>query len=122
MERFKRQLFEALWAATVEPGKVFRLITEPIAGRELPEKFNGHTVALDVGQTQPLPPRDMFVSEYGITCQLSFDGVWSTVFLPWACVGAMSRHDQSFMVCWGVRLPAEQPAPDPEPRRHLRAV
>ena len=120
MDSFKPALFQALWAAAVDPAKTFRLIAWPTAGRVLPKVFDGKEVPLDLGQSQPRPPRGMFASEHGITCDLSFDGEWSMVFLPWDCIGAMAAHDHGFLATWSVRLPAQQAEPEARPR--LKAV
>ena len=120
MDAFKPTLFAALWAASVDPAKTLRLITWPTAGRVLPKVFDGKEVALDLGQSQPRPPQSTFASEHGVTCNLSFDGEWSMVFLPWECIGAMMAHDHSFIATWSVRLPVQQTEAEPRPR--LKAV
>jgi hypothetical protein len=122
MDSFKPALFRACWAATAEPGNELRLITEPIAGREAPEAWKGHQLTIDIGQSQPRPPRDVFIGEHGVTCQISFAGAWSMVFLPWECIGVMAMSDRSFLACWNVVGEAEQPE-QPNPQgRHLKAV
>jgi hypothetical protein len=81
----------AMFFALFTQGRVSVHLDPRREGVELPPAIRARrAVRLDYGLALPLPTEDVFLSDDGIRCTLSFDRTPTMTFVPWSAIFAVA--------------------------------